>query len=976
MESGPPHSSCCRKASDAYTKARDADGFAASEFNMAVCHLARGNAEQALALARKAAESFPDPRKVLRALVLIAICLVRLSRYDETPAALDLIEKVASQFPDPALAPAILKLRAQIALAGNDIEEAHKLMEQSLDVSSNPLERAALWLSIARLHRDSDLAGDRTRALENALRELRSTPQTVLTLPLSIELADALVKQREYRSARALLDSIAPLLTTLAADKSSRAQATFNTDFSILLEQPGASALGLRAMAQLVLVCLHLRDYTAARASLRLAMSAAQGTQDADEAVGYDGVLAWLDFKLGEDVRSVLTRLLDATAKARASGRTDLLRMLLNNLASVAAVAGETALALKSVTEGIELAAGADSDLLADFESTRAFILRKQGRYDLAIQQVDDALARLPSAGSSPGAASLKLAKAALLGDIARYQEASDLYESVAKATREMDAPELLAMALGGEATLRFFLADYTKALAAHSQALALWRKLGDRGNVAAELADLALVHRNLGNPEKAIDALREAVAIETETGREVSRAISLGNLADLLADRRAALGGYADALEIFQRAGEAERVGHMLMSMAVAHYELDETDLASECIEQALAQFTATGSSRFLINAYTVRSFVREAQGKLDEAYADAFEALKRKKGVRAGLARAAYRLTYARIDTAQIDDRAVSLAVATGRLREAWVLVENVKSQLLAEELTTNAWPAPAGVPDSLIERERGLLGQLRSSELRTPYSMGAPHKAPLSVDTDAVTEELHRVWNEIEKYAPDYVAMRRGDSLSYQELTNVLRSDGNHILAALELVLLGDTLVTVAYRSDWETPAIRTVELDAESAHEILTSFENEVIEYPRHAGAKLAFGHLWRTKLETLLSPALQSLLGASCLYLVPHGWLHNLPIHALRVGDEAVATQVRVAYVPSITVLARLCMLARARRLQASAWWSVTRMNRQRGRTSKAKRRMWPGSSRPLPSSARQPRAITSVARSAARRSST
>jgi CHAT domain-containing protein/tetratricopeptide (TPR) repeat protein len=901
-----------QKASDAYTKAEDADGFAASQYNMAVCHLAQSsNAEQALALARKAAESFPDPMKALRALVLIATCLISLSRFEDARDTMELIEKITSRFPDPPLAPAILELRARIALAGNDVDGARKLMEQSLDASSDPLVRATLWLSIAGLHRDSGATTDRTNALENSLRELGSAPQTLLTLPVSIELADALVKQREYRSARALLDSITPLLTTLAVDKSVRPQAAFNMDFAIVLEQAGAGALGLRAMAQLVLVCLHLCDYNAARASARLAISAAQGTQDADEAGAYKGILAWLDFRLGENVRSVLMRLLDATAKARAGGRTGLLRLLLNNLASVAAVAGETELALKSITEGIELAADVDPDVLAESESTRVFILRKQGRYDLAIQQVDAALASLPSGGSSPGMASLKLAKAELLGDMARYREGIDLYESVAQATREMDAPELMAMALGGQARLWFFLADYPKAHAAHSQALALWRKLGDAGNVAAELADLALVHRSLGDPEKAIEALREAAAIETETGRDVSRAITLGNLADLLADRRAALDGYAEALKIFRRAGEVERVGHVLMSLARAHYELNETDRASECIDEAITHLTAPGSSRFLINAYTVRSFVREAQGKLDEAYADALEALKRKQSVRGGLAYAADRLTYARIDAAQAEDRAVALAVATGREREAWVLVENVRSRLLAEELTRHAWPAPAGVPDSLIERERGLLGQLQSSELRTPYSAGAQGKASLLVDVDGVTEELHRVWGEIEKHAPDYVAMRRGDSLSFQELTNVLRADVDETLAALELVLLRDTLLTVAYRSDWEAPVISTVGLDAAAAQEILASFENEVIEYPRHVRAKLAFQHSWRSKLEALLAPALQPLLRASCLYLVPHGWLHNLPLHALRVGDEAVAAQTRVAYVPSITVLARL-----------------------------------------------------------------
>ena len=50
--------------------------------------------------------------------------------------------------------------------------------------------------------------------------------------------------------------------------------------------------------------------------------------------------------------------------------------------------------------------------------------------------------------------------------------------------------------------------------------------------------------------------------------------------------------------------------------------------------------------------------------------------------------------------------------------------------------------------GTANSLIERERGLLGQLRSSELHT-YSMGAPDRASPSLEINALAKELHRVW-----------------------------------------------------------------------------------------------------------------------------------------------------------------------------------------------------------------------------------
>jgi hypothetical protein len=62
-------------------------------------------------------------------------------------------------------------------------------------------------------------------------------------------------------------------------------------------------------------------------------------------------------------------------------------------------------------------------------------------------------------------------------------------------------------------------------------------------------------------------------------------------------------------------------------------------------------------------------------------------------------------------------------------------------------------------------------------------------------------------------------------------------------------------------------------------------------------------------------EILLKPALSHLSGVQMLYIVPHGDLHYLPFHGMRIptadGDRLAITEFQIVYLPSASVL-RFC----------------------------------------------------------------
>jgi len=177
----------------------------------------------------------------------------------------------------------------------------------------------------------------------------------------------------------------------------------------------------------------------------------------------------------------------------------------------------------------------------------------------------------------------------------------------------------------------------------AFERAIAKWRVVGDRTELAGGLRGLGVVHRMLGRTKESIAELTEAVTLLSDTGQ---RAIALGELASSLlisGDLHKALGMYEEALaalrEIHDQTGEAK----VLNNIGVVTLNLGESHRALDAFKESLAKADASdlvsrgNTLGNLASAYSNIGDVATAKEFLSQAL-DVRQAKGDKRGLAAG--------------------------------------------------------------------------------------------------------------------------------------------------------------------------------------------------------------------------------------------------------------------------------------------------------------------------------------------------
>ena len=184
-------------------------------------------------------------------------------------------------------------------------------------------------------------------------------------------------------------------------------------------------------------------------------------------------------------------------------------------------------------------------------------------------------------------------------------------------------------------------------AASAFERAVAKWRVVADRSQLAAGLRGLGVVHRMLGRTKESIAELTEAVTLLSDVGQ---RAAALGDLANSLfigGDLHKALDMYEEALaglrQIHDQIGEAK----VLNNIGVVSMNLGENHRALEAYQESLAKvdpadMVARGNTLGnLAAAYSNIGDVATAKSYLSESLA-----LRQAAGDKRGLAAAFYLL------------------------------------------------------------------------------------------------------------------------------------------------------------------------------------------------------------------------------------------------------------------------------------------------------------------------------------------
>jgi CHAT domain-containing protein len=259
----------------------------------------------------------------------------------------------------------------------------------------------------------------------------------------------------------------------------------------------------------------------------------------------------------------------------------------------------------------------------------------------------------------------------------------------------------------------------------------------------------------------------------------------------------------------------------------------------------------------------------------------------------------------------------RLIQVLLAQDRKDLAFLAVERSRSRALLDLMRDTALQTPSGIPAELLMKESKLIeaSQIAARALHG-VGVGTADRRAMYLRAKETRTSIDQLLDEIASVAPEYSSLRRGDPASFDDAARLIQSDRRIIL--VEYFVTDETVHVFGVASDATQPELVTLPLDStELRRFIRTSFAG-------HGKVRelVADGleELWHA-YDYLVQPVVRWAKPGDTVYLIPHGLLHYLPLHALMVGDRYLIDRNPVAYAPSASVL-KFCRAKRKPRPQA------------------------------------------------------
>jgi tetratricopeptide (TPR) repeat protein/CHAT domain-containing protein len=522
--------------------------------------------------------------------------------------------------------------------------------------------------------------------------------------------------------------------------------------------------------------------------------------------------------------------------------------------------------------------------------------LRRLGRLREAVQEFEQAIAIRRRLVEQEGRtelandlASSLMNKGIALTDLGQMREAVQEYDQTIPLLRRLveqggrtDLANLLAAALTNKGAALADLGQFPEAVHEYELAITIFRRLVEQegrselaNHLAGAIMNMGNALRQLGRLREAVQEYEQAIAIRRRLVEQEGRTELANDLAAVLINKCLAL----------------EQQGNLEQSLAT-YRQLDPALFRGEDLR----------------NYYDCLSNNLWQQGQREEALEHLF------------LAVAAYREARrsARLDETFLEyiaqrsdflDRAVCRSLDAGREREAFACVQDGKAGVFGDLRSRLSAQAEAD-PDEVRTARQQLTGWLRSSQETDPERWRAEHTRR--------TREYLRVWRGARsgRQIPVTPAGGSGEQpVTLEEIQATLQPGW----AVLDFWRTQEEEVT-AFVVTPDSFQVERLHFPVESE----PSFRDNLValhELMMRPLACLEDGATNDTTLDdlhTYLFAPLRPLLKEKAitgLYLVPQGYLHHLPLHAVRrkVKGEVryLCDDFAVAYLPSAALLPQL-----------------------------------------------------------------
>jgi CHAT domain-containing protein/predicted negative regulator of RcsB-dependent stress response len=465
-------------------------------------------------------------------------------------------------------------------------------------------------------------------------------------------------------------------------------------------------------------------------------------------------------------------------------------------------------------------------------------------------------------------------------------------------------------------------------------KAFVQFRELKTNYEVAKSLINEAIALARQGKIPEALKQFKKASKrFEAEQNRIWLRLIELYRAVILFQQGRYAeahryCGG---AAAFFDQVGLPAKA--VLADLLLARIALQRKDLdtASKHIDEALVRLKRFDSSELESQAQSLRGEVAQARGDTRSAYAAYREALRHLENLRSHLNNEDFKIAFMK-NRLEVYELLISLCMNTGSAgqEEAFGYIEAAKSRNMMERISTGgSRPSrPASTRTGVFQRIQSVrqdlnwyhhrinIEQLESKE-NTSRRVDRLRKKAKSLET-----EFLRLLGEL---PPAQRATAVGGvpvNYSLAEIQNSIDVD----CTILDYFATGNQLVAaVVTQKDLHVIPVAHVDVVQDLMNRLqfqLGKFQFNKNESLRHEGPLLQAVHSGLASLYDQLIEPLRSLLNTSHLVVAPHGLLHYLPFHALRIGNKYLSDLMTISYAPSATVFSQ-CQQKSSKEIRSS-----------------------------------------------------
>ncbi|NES87558.1 MAG: CHAT domain-containing protein, partial [Moorea sp. SIO2B7] len=417
-------------------------------------------------------------------------------------------------------------------------------------------------------------------------------------------------------------------------------------------------------------------------------------------------------------------------------------------------------------------------------------------------------------------------------------------------------------------------------------------REIGNRAGEAITLNNIGRVYDDLGEKQRALEYLQQALPLNRAVGDRTGEATTLNNIGrvyDNLGEKQKALEYLQKALPISQAVGDRATEAIILAGFGKVYSDLGKKEQALDYYQQSLPLLQAVGDRRIEAKTLYRIASLEKSRGNLLDALSPMQKSIAIIEDLRTKVASPELRRSY--FATVQDEyqlyiDLLMDLHQENPNQdydKQAFQISESSRARTLVEQLTEAQVDLKKGVSPELLTEEKQLFQALNIAEqqrldlLNKPGGFSENKLEIIKTEIKKISHDLQTVEGKIRNESPAYANLKFPKPLSLEEVQAQILDDNTILLE----YYLGEkrSFLFVVSKNDFKTyelPDIATVEGAVE---EYLKKLKNP------------SFTEISEGKaLSEILLGQIETQLQGKRLLIVANGKLQLLPFVALPFSE--------------------------------------------------------------------------------------